>query len=109
MDANKRKRAPTEHNAMDTSVTVTEKRERASVDVAANLGDFLRNQEMRCRVDDLHLVFVAEKEVAKKLTSGGILNWSQGWGPLRAPRWRERMPRSLRGLHRNATAFCARI
>ena len=51
---------------MDTSASVTEKRGRVPVDVAANLDGPLWNQEKRGRVGDPRLATVADKEVVKE-------------------------------------------
>ena len=59
--AEERKRAITEERAMDTLVTVTERRGRESVDAPENSGESLRSQETRCRVGDPHLASVAER------------------------------------------------
>ena len=51
---------------MDTQETVAGRRSRASTHAAENPEEVLGNQKKRCRVDDLHMAFVAEKEVAKE-------------------------------------------
>ena len=63
--AGNRKCAPTEHDPMDFSVRVREKRGRAPAEVVGNLDAFSRNQEKRCRVEVLRAAFVSAKEVVK--------------------------------------------
>ena len=64
MGAEERKRTFTGDNPMDTSVTVTRKRGRATEDVVGKSDASLGSQEKRCRVGDLRLAFVTEKEAA---------------------------------------------
>ena len=64
MGAEERKRTFNGDNPMDTSVAVTGKRGRATEDVAGNSDASLGSQEKRCRVGDLRLAFVTEKEAA---------------------------------------------
>ena len=64
MDAVGRKREIDAEGAMDTSETFPGERNRAVVDAMESSDKFLGNQEARCRPGDLHLVCVANKQVA---------------------------------------------
>ena len=65
-DAERRRRALTADDAMDTPAALTEKRGHTPVDAAENLDGLPRNQNGRCRVDARRLAFVAGKEVVKE-------------------------------------------
>ena len=55
----------TEGDDIDTSETLAGRRDRALIDAVEDSEDVPGNRERRWRVGDLHMAFVAEKEVAK--------------------------------------------
>ena len=73
MDAVDPKRNGGMADDMDTSETLSEKRSRAKADAVETSGDLPMTQEQCCRVSDLHLAFVADKEIVK-----GRAQW---WNP----------------------------
>ena len=61
-----RKRKVAEGDVTDTSETLTGTRDRAPVDTVEISEKSIGNHEERCHVGDLHLAFVAEKDVAEE-------------------------------------------
>ena len=65
VDAADRKREIAEKGAADTSETLSGKRGRASVVASEDSEMSIGNQDESCRLRDLHLVYVVDKEVAE--------------------------------------------
>ena len=53
-------------DAVETSETSPGKRNRVMDAAMDNWGELLVTQEKRCRVSDLHMVFVAAEEIVKE-------------------------------------------
>ena len=80
-----RNRKAADDDAADASETLACKRGRAPVCVADVSGESLRYQEKRCRVADLRMVFLADKEAMKGRAGWRNPDLRAHWDATHAP------------------------